>query len=279
MPELPEVERVRMGLSESLIGQRVSAVTLQRSDVVDGERARRALLLGDTLRDILRRGKQLAIIGASGRVLCVHLGMTGQLYTLPPGRRPIQRDHLHAQWRLQTSTGQPAGRLLFRDPRRFGGIWTFPGIAELERRRWSRLGPDALEAAPADVHARIARSRRPIKSALLDQAVIAGVGNIYADEALFRASIPPLRPCAALAPEDAQRLVAELKLVLREAIAGGGSTIRDYRDAGASPGMFQHRHRVYGRAGQPCLACGASLETASVAQRTTVWCARCQPAS
>ncbi len=277
MPELPEVEHVRSSLESATRGLSVRRVSLKRRDYAHGSRSPRALLSGQTLASFLRRGKQMAIVSDSGAAICLHLGMSGQLTALPPGARPAQADHTHVIWSLAHPDGRPAGRILFRDPRRFGGVWTFPSLDELHTQRWCRLGPDGLEATGADIQARAGSSARAIKAALLDQAVIAGVGNIYADESLFRAGISPFALCRDLETGQFEEIARHIRCVLAEAIEQGGSTIRDYRHTDDQPGAFQHRHRVYGRGGQPCVICGRALDSGSLAQRTTVWCSGCQP--
>jgi formamidopyrimidine-DNA glycosylase len=235
------------------------------------------LLAGATVADIRRHGKQLAIIAADGRALSVHLGMTGQLI-YKPGRAPKaatpaggRTDHVHAAWRLEEG-----GHLLFRDPRRFGGLWSFPSVEALIAARWSPLGPDALTISTDRLAPRLAATARPIKAALLDQVVLAGVGNIYADEALFHARLHPAMPAKALEPAQVDRLARAIRDILGRAVQAGGSTLRDYVDANGQPGRHQFSHSVYGRAGLACRVCGSILVGSTLAQRTTVHCPQCQ---
>ena len=271
MPELPEVETVRRSLLP-LLPTRIERVTVQRPEVVVGRATARALLAGADLVAISRQGKQLAFCTADGGRCCaVHLGMTGSLRHVPPGCRTHPTDHCHVTWHL------PGGhRLIFRDPRRFGGLWTFPSMDALQHERWSPLGPDALEVTPRVLAARLARTRRPLKAALLDQTLIAGLGNIYVDELLFACSLAPDRPAATLAMTDVQGLVRRMRTLLSRAIRAGGSSLRDYVDGRGDPGRFQFRHQVYGRAALPCRACGAQLASRVLAGRTTVSCLACQ---
>ena len=289
MPELPEVEHLRRTLADALVGRTVTRARLIRRDVLvregdppggfsrSGRRpaSRRVpgaeLLSGQRVTGITRHGKQLAIGADSGRVLCAHLGMSGQLIHLGRRARAANASHVHASWSLDDGS-----RLLHRDPRRFGGLWAFASHDALRAARWSRLGPDALTIDARALSARLARTSRAVKSALLDQSVIAGVGNIYADEALFDARLHPARPGATITSDESLRLARALRRILRDAIRAGGSTLRDYADARGDPGAFQLEHRVYARAGEPCLRCAAPLESALLAQRTTVWCPRCQ---
>lgn len=276
MPELPEVESTRRSLLP-LLGGRVTSVELRRADVVEGRRTPASLLEGSSILALHRRGKQLAIEGTGGVVL-VHLGMTGQLELWAqnsPGR-PAHDRHTHAAWSLEL--GSPpglSGLLWFRDPRRFGGLWTFASMKDVHA-RWAALGPDALTISGEELARAIAGSKRTIKAALLDQSVLAGVGNIYADEALFRAGIRPGKLAARLTSERSERLAAAIRQVLGESIESGGSTLRDYRDAAGQAGSFQSRHRVYGRGGEACVTCGTRLAQTTIAQRTTVFCRNCQ---
>jgi formamidopyrimidine-DNA glycosylase len=275
VPELPEVETVRRTLAPVLQHHTITRATLHRADICStatGKRCRPAdLLQGLTIDRLDRRGKQLAIVATTGRALLVHLGMSGSLRATAPGAKPKKTDHIHATWALDSGW-----RVDFRDPRRFGGLWTFPSFEEIEA-RWAALGPDGLRITGKQLAARCGRSRRPIKAALLDQGVVAGVGNIYADEALFAARIHPATLAAELTPARFTALAAAIRRVLRQAIAAGGSTIRDYIDARGQAGRAQERHAVYGRAGQPCLRCATPLESGTLGQRTTVHCPGCQP--
>ncbi len=271
MPELPEVETLRRSLVEALAGREIVGVTLRRRDVVTGGRRKADLLIGERIERLERRGKQLAIVGASGRTVCAHLGMSGSLTHVAARRRLERGDHAHVQWRLSDGS-----RLVFRDPRRFGGLWTFESFDELVSRRWARLGPDALEVSARELLARLQRTRRTLKAALLDQTVVAGLGNIYVDESLFRARLSPERRAETL--EDARGLVGAIRRTLREAIEAGGSTLSSggYRNGRGEAGSYQARRLVYARAGEACPLCRERLHGAVLAQRSTVWCRSCQ---
>jgi formamidopyrimidine-DNA glycosylase len=285
MPELPEVERIRLSLLPHLVGSRITRAVLHRADIcesfersADGVRTKPTnsadLLQNDTVTELRRLGKQLAIVSRSGRVVCVHLGMSGQLLWKKPGE-DFPRGHVHAEWRVRGRDPEQ-GRLFFRDPRRFGGLWTFDSVQSLEQARWSALGPDALDLSFDQLRRGIEGSRRSIKAALLDQGVTAGVGNIYADEALFLAGVRPTRLAGRVKPSESINLAAAIREVLRRSIETGGSTLRDYVDADGRRGSAQTSHAVYGRGGRPCVRCGRTLRQAQVAQRTTVWCGHCQ---
>ncbi len=274
MPELPEVESVRRALTP-LVGVPIVGVRVARRDVVRDDRARRrgrldpdALLAGGGITSTARHGKQLALLGASGRVVLIHLGMSGQILILDPGT-PAGA-HAHVVWTLGDRR-----RMVFRDPRRFGGVWLLPDRATLET-RWSGLGPDGLTITGGQLAGALAHSQRSVKAALLDQGVVAGVGNIYADESLFGASIAPTRPCRGLTPGDWERLAAEIRAVLAAAVEARGSTLRDYRLPDGSAGEAALTHRVYARGGKPCPACAGTITRGILAQRSTCWCPACQ---
>ncbi|MGD9690146.1 MAG: bifunctional DNA-formamidopyrimidine glycosylase/DNA-(apurinic or apyrimidinic site) lyase [Phycisphaerales bacterium] len=279
MPELPEVECVRRSLVPALLGRTLGPVTIHRPGIVDGPATTAALLARDEIVALERRGKQLALIARSGRVLIVHLGMTGQLLALSPSLA-AGLSHVHVQWSLPASRVGVAANarfLLFRDPRRFGGLTPLASRAALDQ-RWSALGPDALGIEPGALRESLRDSRRPIKAALLDQAVLAGVGNIYADEALFAAGIAPRTPAGRLSPDRLAKLAEAIRTTLMRAIESGGSSLRDYVDGNGRRGGFVTLHQVYGRGADPCRRCGTTLASALIAQRTTVWCPRCQAA-
>lgn len=276
MPELPEVQSVRRSLEPHVLGAAVTSVLVHRADVITGQQTDATLFVGQRITDTQRRGKQLALLADSGRVLLVQLGMSGQFF-VHPSPTPPALTHAHVVWTLSTPGGNaPRATLTFRDPRRFGGITTLPTASAL-RTHWQSLGPDALDIDTAQLAQTLQRTKRAIKAALLDQAVLAGVGNIYADEALFAARIHPLRPAHRLSPAEIDRLAAAIRRILSRAVAAGGSTVRDYVNADRSPGAYATEHAVYGRAGQPCTTCGKPLKNLVVSQRTTVVCSECQP--
>lgn len=292
MPELPEVECVRLSLRRRVLGRRVSAVRVIRPGVVRGSVSPAALLEGDRIDQVLRHGKQLALVGQQGGCVCIHLGMSGQLCVLsqtddPASPSPFQRTnaaisstvpdnlpaHTHVLWRMGDNLA-----LRFTDPRRFGGLWTFAGLEDLHRSRWAELGPDALSVTPAALHRHLAATGRGLKAALLDQRLVAGLGNIYVDELLFGAGLHPLQGADTIDRAQAGALVRRMRTLLSGAIARGGSTLRDYVDAESRRGTQQDRHRVYGRAGKRCLrrGCGAVIQSGQIAGRTTAWCPVCQ---
>lgn len=285
MPELPEVECVRRSLEQGIAGGLVVEASLLRPDVCESFDAMEHLsptqpehlLLGGRVVRVVRHGKQIAVVLHDGRSLCVHLGMTGQLLVENTNAlNAEQHSHIHARWRIQISRPTRHVEVIFRDPRRFGGLWTFASFAQLNHSRWGELGPDALTITGDQLHGALRERRCALKAALLDQQAIAGIGNIYADEVLFRAGIDPRTPAGRLKPETLHRVAACIREILAEAINAGGTTLRDYRDATGSPGAFQQRHAVYGRAGEACVRCGTTLQGILLAQRSTVFCPSCQ---
>jgi len=280
VPELPEVETIRHGLAPALTGARVRQILVLRPDVVTGDRSPLALLQGRTLAAPERLGKQLALPAQDGAALSLHLGMSGRLLWVPePSPSKTSNDprppHTHLVWRLETAAGH-AGELRFIDPRRFGGVWTHPTREHLLETRWSRLGPDAAAIRAPQLRRALLGRRAPVKAVLLDQRALAGVGNIYADEALFHARIAPSRPAGSLTSEETKRLAGTLRGVLRAAVRAKGSTIRDYRTSEGQPGGFLSASAVYGRAGRPCRDCSTTLRVSTCAARTTVHCPVCQ---
>ncbi|MCE2884327.1 MAG: bifunctional DNA-formamidopyrimidine glycosylase/DNA-(apurinic or apyrimidinic site) lyase [Planctomycetaceae bacterium] len=304
MPELPEVEHLRRSLDPWIVGARVTGLRLARRGVVELAADDRrvdagfasALGVGSMIVATHRKGKQMAIELSSGRVFVVQLGMTGSLaLESEPPRRGIETRHRHVRWdieppqplptarpatesRRRPSRGATSAQLVFRDPRRFGGIVAYRSMETL-RDAWSLLGPDALTIEAPVLADRLRGSTRPVKAALLDQSTLAGVGNIYADESLHAARIHPLAAAGALEPAAVGRLAIEVRRILGHAVERGGSTLRDYRDAFGRPGDAVQVHRVYGRAGQPCLTCGATLLGTLLQARATVFCPICQDLS
>jgi len=269
VPELPEVETVRARVSAALQDARFRSVRIHRPDIVRGDASPNALLQNQSLSETARHGKQLALIGSAGCCVSIHLGMSGRL-EIAPTSAPLS-PHTHLVWECDNDA-----QLRFVDPRRFGGIWTHPTREHLLSTRWDALGPDAA-ALTATQLARACRKRTaPIKAVLLDQNALAGVGNIYADEALHLARVSPFRPARDLSSPEHTQLARSVRQVLREAIRAGGSTIRDYRTPSGEAGGYATRHRVYGRAGQECRSCSEVLHGERLAGRATVYCPACQ---
>ncbi len=287
MPELPEVECVRKSVEPLLLGKHVQRVDIARPDICEcfsgpinslksTKPTPAKLLQGLDITHLIRLGKQIGILTKQGPSLCVHLGMSGQLAdsaTIAERAKhnAIQGKHVHITWHLSDGNA-----VSFRDPRRFGGIWSYESETALREHRFSSLGPDGLKITGHQLQQAASHSQRAVKAALLDQSIIAGVGNIYADEALFVAKVSPLRKCIKITNEEWNTIAHAIHQVLKQSIATGGSTLRDYVNAKGERGRNQETHAVYGRSNKPCLMCNAPLHRATVAQRTTVWCATCQ---
>ncbi len=283
MPELPEVEAIRRRVEPVLVGGRVIRVEVARRDVVrdpEGHRRGRfepALLgLGGVIDSVDRRGKQLVVGFTPEGGLVIRLGMSGRLDLVEAsGRRP-RPAHRHVVWTVETETGRH--RLEFIDPRRFGGVHLARDREDLRTRLLGSLGPEATHVTGPVLHARLTSTSRAVKVALLDQSVVAGVGNIYADESLHAAGIHPECPGRSLDPMASDRLAAALRRIMARAIDRGGSTIRDHRLPDGSAGDFASELAVYGRGGESCPACGTTLAETRLAMRGTTWCPTCQPA-
>lgn len=272
MPELPEVETVRAGL-ERLLGNAavIRSIILNRADLRAPIPAGVATRFSNTaITGVRRRAKYLLFDTPRGSLLS-HLGMTGTWREAPPGDERVH-DHCY----MLLTDGR---RLAFRDPRRFGLLDLVEPGGEASHPRLIDLGPEPLDDTTFTVDHLLASCRgrkQALKPVIMDQQVVVGVGNIYAQEALFRAGIRPTRPAGRLKHEEAERLVSHIRTVLREAITAGGSTISDFRQAGGDGGYFQHNFQVYDRAGQDCAVCGNMLHGAVVGGRGTTWCRRCQ---
>jgi formamidopyrimidine-DNA glycosylase len=286
MPELPEVETVRRGLGPVLAGARLARVEARRPDLrfplPEGFVQR---LTGARIERLERRAKYLLAPLDRGDTLVMHLGMTGRFEVAGAGgrERPGQfvlaqaPDPRHAHVVFETEAGV---LVTFYDPRRFGYMDLLPTEA-LEAHPWfAALGPEPLGPGfdAAYLKRAFAGRRAPVKAALLDQRVVAGLGNIYVCEALFRAGIDPERAAGAIAARKLQALVQIIRAVLCEAIEAGGSTLRDFASAEGSLGYFQHRFQVYGREGEPCLkpGCKGRVERIVQSGRSTFACSRCQ---
>jgi formamidopyrimidine-DNA glycosylase len=275
MPELPEVESVRRQLEPALLGRRFERVRIDDARLVrpyePAEVA--AELEGERVAAVERRGKYLVVRFESGRVLLIHLRMTGSLLHAPAGSL---QDDPH---RRAVVTLDDASDVAYRDVRRFG-TWLLLEPGEAEPYLAERVGDEPLDAlfTAARLGERLAGRRTSLKAALLDQRTLAGMGNIYADEALWRARLNPLRPAAGLDRTELRRLHRGIRAALEHGLARQGSTLRDYRLPDGSGGSMQDEFHVYGRRDEPCDRCGTPIARTQVAGRTTWYCPTCQPA-
>jgi formamidopyrimidine-DNA glycosylase len=283
MPELPEVETVARGVAERITGDMIESVWVgskpeplkspagEIASTLEGARIARVRRVGkhivmdlDAVASRPRRGKAKLQKPASGvrAQFIVHLGMTGRLLVASPDAEIAKHTHLIAR----LASGR---ELRFVDPRRFGRL-------SVVREDFHAPGVEPLDV-DFEPFSRLFRKRNtPIKSALLNQKLLSGVGNIYADESLFRAGVRPRRRAATLTMAELRQLYDSVKEVLAQAIAAGGSSVSDYVDAAGEPGFFQVHHRVYGREGQPCLVCGTPIKRIVIAGRSSHYCPKCQ---
>jgi formamidopyrimidine-DNA glycosylase len=291
MPELPEVEVTRRQIEPLLVGRTISAVvtTPYSYFFLTRPSALARALCGRLIERLERRGKYLIGHLDDGGRLLLHLGMTGQLFAAgassprllvsraqaalsPEQQRAGFRPDAHTHLRLRFDDHGP--EVYFRDTRKFGKVQLLRRGEPSER--LDKLGVDALAAQGRDLFEATRRRGAAVKSVLLDQGVLAGVGNIYADEALFLAGVRPTRKAARLSRATCDQLVSELQRVMLRSIATGGSSISDYVRPDGSDGGYQDERRVYARAGQPCLCCGARIRRIVLGQRSSFFCPRCQ---
>lgn len=275
MPELPEVETVARGLREALPGRRILAVRLGKTDFIDDPAAMELRLPGTTVLRIRRLGKNLVVDlqssagEADNLSLLIHLGMTGQIVVISP-EAPVPK-HTHVF--LSLDDGR---ELRYTDVRRFGRMAIL--LNGDQERELGGLGLEPLEITEEEFRARIGSRNGRIKALLLDQGVMRGIGNIYADESLWRARIHPRKIGSKLTDKELKSLHRGVQDILREAIRLRGSSVSDYVDSRGQKGEFQLRHRVYQRDGKKCSRCGSVIRWAVVAGRSSHFCPRCQPA-
>ncbi len=274
MPELPEVETVRRGIAPVLEGGRIERATILDPRLVRPFDPRIVAdeLVGERVSAVERRGKYLVVRFQEGRALLIHLRMTGSLRHAPRG---ALAEDPHTRAVLSMDNGSDVA---YRDVRRFG-TWELFESGDVGPYLAARLGPEPLgpSFSAARLGARLHGRRAPLKSALLDQRTLAGLGNIYVDEALWHSRLHPLRPAGSLDGEEVRRLHRALRRVLRRGIERQGSTLRDYAAPDGAYGSMQDEFRAYGRAGEPCDRCGAELTRIVVGGRGTTFCPRCQP--
>jgi formamidopyrimidine-DNA glycosylase len=277
VPELPEVETVARGLQARLPGATIRSVAVLWDRTISHPLpAERFVdeIAGVVVERVGRRAKSVVLHLDDGRVMTVALRMTGALIVAAPGAPSDP----NARVVFELADGR---QLRFRDVRKFGRIGLYPGRG---RRRvadvFARHGPEPLPRSfsAARLAARLRRRRARLKTLLLDQSFIAGVGNIYADEALWRARLHPLRRADTLTEVEVRRLHRAIRAALREGLAGGGASYRDYVNPDGEPGLAAERMRVYRRTGQPCPRCGRPIQRMLVGQRATHFCPHCQPA-
>lgn len=290
MPELPEVEVTRRRIAPLLVGRTVARVRTTRPSYffLTPPRTLARRLAGRRVTALERHGKYLLLSLDDGSRVMLHLGMTGQLFgagassvrllkatgrgVLAPDQQPAFTPDEHTHLCLAFDDGGP--EVLFRDARKFGKVLYLP--AGRSDPRLDKLGPDALGVDGALLFDAARTRRVPVKTLLLDQSVLAGVGNIYADEALFLAGVRPTRRANRVPRASYDRIASAIRSVLFRSIDTGGSSISDYVQPDGSDGAYQDERRVYAREGEPCLACGAAIRRVVIGQRSSCFCPACQ---
>lgn len=290
MPELPEVETTRRKIAPALLGRVIAGVatTVPSYFFLTAPGALKRHLSGRGVLGLTRLGKYLLAELDDRSRLLLHLGMSGQLFTegstslrllsatsratLAPEQQPAFTPDKHTHLTLSFTDNGP--RVFFRDTRKFGKVlWLAPGATDP---RLDKLGPDAMGATGEVIYAAARKRRSAIKTLLLDQSVLAGAGNIYADEALFRAGVRPKRAAKKVTRAECDRIAEALVAVLKRSIETGGSSISDYIAPDGRDGAFQDERMVYARAGEPCKVCGSKIRRAVIGQRSAHWCSECQ---
>jgi formamidopyrimidine-DNA glycosylase len=272
LPELPEVEVIRRGIVSHLEGRRIAAARIRNPNLRWLVPSDLDLTLRDAeIREVARRGKYILLDCGKG-ALILHLGMSGSLRLLPPASIKMPEKHDHADLVLDNGVV-----LRLRDPRRFGAILWAPAEA-MNHPLLARLGPEPLteEFTGTLLYRKIRGRRASIKEVLMNSRIVVGIGNIYANEALFRAGIAPMTVAGRLGATRCEKLVQAVKVTLDLAIEAGGSSLRDFVDSGGNPGYFQQQYWVYGRTDQPCRKCGTVITRIRQGQRSSFYCPHCQ---
>lgn len=274
MPELPEVETTLRGISPHISGKKVADVVLRQTKLrwqINPKLAE--ILTGQKVLNCTRRAKYL-IVGFETGILLIHLGMSGSLRIFTGGDARIASPDKHDHADIVFDDGTV---LRYHDPRKFGAILWYEGIAE-HHPLLEKLGPEPLsDDFSADyLYQKLKTQKRAVKLALMDNAVVVGVGNIYANESLFKAGISPRRPADKVKKKECAVLVETVKAVLQRAIETGGSTLRDFVDSDGKSGYFQQEYTVYGRHNEPCVSCGGLIFKETLGQRGTFYCPNCQ---
>jgi formamidopyrimidine-DNA glycosylase len=268
MPELPEVEVSRMGITPHVVGQTVTKIIVRNPKLRWPIPEEIQQIEGQVIQKVTRRAKYLLLHTDVGYAI-VHLGMSGSLRVLPASIPPEKHDHVD----LVLSSGEV---LRYNDPRRFGAwLWELP---DLDHKVLSQLGPEPLsDDFTAEYLQEKAKGKRTaVKQFIMDNKVVVGVGNIYANESLFSAGIHPKRAAGEVSAEKIAVFVDEIKLVLAFAIEQGGTTLKDFKNADGKPGYFAQELQVYGKGGKPCPRCDNPLSEMKIGQRATVFCSECQ---
>ena len=271
MPELPEVETIARGLKKTLVGKKIEDVKVVFPGIVkqDSKNFRRHVVKAKVI-CVRRRGKFILIELSNRKTILIHLGMTGSCLFLRRSIPPNKHDH------LTVTLCRSQKELRYRDQRKFGRIKSFSASNEKSISDLRKLGPEPLDICAADFVNLFRKRKGRIKPALLNQQIIAGLGNIYADESLFEATIHPLQRIDKMSPQKLKRLHQAIQRILKKAIKAGGSSIENYCNTDGEIGSFQLQHRAYGREGLPCKRCRAKIKRIKISQRSSYFCPRCQ---
>jgi formamidopyrimidine-DNA glycosylase len=268
MPELPEVETIVRGLRKTILGKKIKEVRFLYPEIVKQNSVSFIRqTVGQKVKDIKRRGKNIIICLPQDKAILIHLGMSGHLFYLPTDRKVDKHDHIIFRF------SDDKKELRYNDPRKFGKIKfvnlkTCPDL--------NKLGPEPMEISEKEFVGLMKKRKGRIKSVLLNQKVLAGIGNIYADESLFEARINPLKKTDQISTTKLEDLLESIRKILAKAIRAGGSSIRTYTDLSDRMGRFQFLHKVYGKENEACKRCGTKIRRIIVNQRSSYFCPRCQ---
>jgi formamidopyrimidine-DNA glycosylase len=268
MPELPEVETIVRDMNDEISGAQIKNIDFKTLSVWRGKIPTRKSSAGVKIIEFQRLGKHILIHLSNRHTLIIHLKMTGRLTLHKSGLKPSKHTHLIIEFDER--------ELHYNDIRRFGFIDYLKTSEIMNAEYIARLGPDALAISKDEFIKAVKSKNRPIKAALLDQAVISGIGNIYSDEALFQARIRPSRRASNISKTRLTTLGRNIKIVLKKAIDARGSSVSDFVDGSGRRGTYQNHHKVYGRAGESCFSCGTEIKRRIIAARSSHYCPRCQ---
>jgi formamidopyrimidine-DNA glycosylase len=271
MPELPEVETVATELRNQILGEEFSNVQINRYKLrITIPSFLPDLVINQRISKIQRKAKYVLIYLESGYVLVMHLGMSGKVLINP---KEASRKHDHVIFTLSNNH-----KVIFNDPRRFGLVTIIHNLDLAQSKLFAKLGPEPLSSEFNSCYLQDALKNRtiPIKTAIMNNQVVVGVGNIYACESLFRCGISPLRSANTLTKKEVERLIVEIQRTLQEAIAAGGSSLKDYVNTSGEVGYFQNKHHVYGKANQSCDVCSSVIMNIRQSGRSTFYCSSCQ---
>lgn len=277
VPELPEVETVVRGLRELTLGKTIAEAKLLGVKLKNqNPRSFTRDVVDRKVVDVRRRGKHLFIDLSDGLSLWCHLRMTGRFIDTDTGYDFDKHDHAYFDLESPTKRKRENTRIVWRDVRKFGHVRLLPTAQIAEQKEIAKLGPEPLEVSVRDFVSLFTKRKRTIKPALLDQQLLAGIGNIYADEALFAAKVHPLTLCCDISDDSLKKLRVEIRRILKKAISRMGTTVDNYAGVNGNPGKFQKYLKVYGREGEPCVNCGSEIIRIVIGQRSAHFCERCQ---